>query len=285
VFRLATSPIAPLLGQRLPVRAQVRLMNRSYLRVQRNPGLAERVLTTRAGDRFQADLGSYQEWHRWVYGSLEDQMAQLFSRLVQPGSRCVVAGAGIGLHAVRLARLTGPTGEVIAVEPDPELARRAARNIALNDLANIRIIPAAASYASRAAAVADLCGSPAQAPSVTIDDACAGPVALLEIETGGDAAVVVAGAAATIERDQPAIIFEYVPESRAEHAQRLFGRLAAAGYLLYRISGRRNSLTGRCTLRLDPLYAEPETGSHLLSVSEDDATRIVSLVGYRDGRI
>jgi FkbM family methyltransferase len=285
VFRLATSPIAPLLGQRLPVRAQVRLMNRSYLRVQRNPGLAERVLTTRAGDRFQADLGSYQEWHRWVYGSLEDQMAQLFSRLVQPGSRCVVAGAGIGLHAVRLARLTGPTGEVIAVEPDPELARRAARNIALNDLANIRIIPAAASDASGRPAVADLAGSLPPVPSVTIDDTCPGPVALLEIAAAGRPATVVAGAAATIERDRPALVFDYAPESRAEQFQRPFGRLAAVGYLLYRISGRRNSLTGRCSLRLDPLYAEPETGARLLAVSEDDAPRIISLVGYRDGRV
>ena len=90
-------------------------------------------------------------------GSLENQVAQLLSYLVRPGGRCVDVGAGTGLHTVRLAKLTGPTGEVIAVEPDPEMARRAARNIALNGLANTRLIQATAAAASWAA-VADLTG-------------------------------------------------------------------------------------------------------------------------------
>jgi FkbM family methyltransferase len=284
VFRLASIPIAPLLGQRLPVRAQARLMNRSYVRMQRSVGRAERVLTTSAGDLFLADLDSFQEWHRWVYGSLEDQVAQLFSSLVQPGGRCLVVGAGIGLHAIRLAKLTGPAGEVIVVEPDPEMAQRAARNIALNILGNARIIPAAASDAS-GAAVADPAGSPPQVPSIAIDQVLRDPVALIDIDAGGSTGAVVAGAAATIERDRPAVVFEYVPESQAAHAGCPFGRLAELGYLLYRINGRRSRLTGRCSARLEPLYAQPATGGRLLAVSEDDAPRIVSLVAYRDGRV
>jgi FkbM family methyltransferase len=259
-------------------------MNRSYLRMQRSAGRVERVLTTSAGDQFVAELGSFQEWHRWLHGSLEDQVAQLFSCLVRPGGRCVVVGAGIGLHAIRLAKLTGPAGEVIVVEPDPEMARRAARNIALNILENARIMSAAASDTS-GAAVADPTGSLAQVPSITIDEAFPGPVALMEIDAGGSAAAVVAGAAATIERDHPVIVFEFEPESLAEHAGSPFGRLAELGYLLYRVSRRRNRLTGRCSVRLDPLYAQPAAGGRLLAVSEDDAPRIVSLVAYRDGRI
>jgi hypothetical protein len=284
VFKLATSPIAPLLGQRLPARAQARLMNRSYLRMQRSAGQAERVLTTTAGDLFQADLGSHQEWHRWVYGSTDDQVVQLFSCLVQPGGRCVDIGAGIGLHAVRLAKLTGPAGEVIAVEADPELARRAARNIALNGLANARVIPAAASDAT-GATVADLTGPPAQVPAITIDEACPGPIALIKIDAGGREAAVMAGAVATIERDRPAIVFEYVPGLPADDAGCPFGRLAEAGYLLYRINSRRSRLSGRWSPWLNPLYARPETGGRLLAVSEGDAPRIISLVASRHGRI
>jgi hypothetical protein len=284
VFRHATSPLAPLLGQHLPVRAQAHLLNRSYLRMQRSTGRAERVLTTRSGDLFQADLSSLQEWSRWVYGSVEDQVAQLFSCLVQPGGRCVVVGAGIGLHVIRLAKLTGPTGEVIVVEPDPKMARRAARNIELNGLVNARIIPAAASDTS-ATAAADLTGSSAQAPALAIDVTCPGPIALMEIDAGGRAAEVMAGATTTIERDRPAMVIEYVPELLGGHGHYLFGRLAETAYLLYRISSRRNRFTGRCSLRLDPLYAKPDVGGRLLAVSEGDAPRIISLVASRDGRI
>jgi FkbM family methyltransferase len=283
VFRLATSPIAPLLGQRLPVRAQARLINRSYLRMQRSADRAQRVLTTSAGDLFQADVGSLQEWHRWAYGSAEDQMAQLFSCLVRPGGRCLDVGAGIGLHTIRLAKLTGPAGEVIAIEPDPEMARRATRNIALNGLANARVIQAVASDGS-AAAVADLTGTTGSVPTIIIDEVCPEPVALMKIHAGWHEAALMAGAATTIEQSRPVIIFEYVPQLLADDSQRAFGRLAEAGYLLYRIGSRRNCLTGRSSLWLDPLYARPETRGRLLAVSEDDAAGIISLVAFRGGR-
>ena len=63
----------------------------------------------------------------------------------QPGDRCVDVGANVGVHTVRLARLVGPDGEVIAIEPDPDVVRRTQRNVALNGLANVRVISAAAS--------------------------------------------------------------------------------------------------------------------------------------------
>jgi FkbM family methyltransferase len=301
MFRLATSPIAPLLGQRLPLRGPARLLNRSYLRMQRSPGQDQRVLTTSLGDLFQADLGSFQEWHLWVYGSFEETVARLFSYLVRPGDRCVDVGANIGLHTVRLAKLAGPQGEVIAVEPDPEIARRAAENVALNGLANARVIQAAASdtagrtvplyraadfHPNRAMGSlhphGHLTGPAAEVQTITVDEACGGPVALIKIDVEGHEAAVVAGAAQTIERHSPAVVFEYAPELLADPAQCPFGTLAAAGYLMYRIGNRRNRVTGRSTLELRPLYARPEAGGDLLAVSEADAPRILPLVARRD---
>jgi FkbM family methyltransferase len=301
MFRLATSPIAPLLGQRVPMRGPARLLNRSYLRMPRNPGHSARVLRTSLGDLLQADLGSYQEWHLWVYGSYEDYIARLFSYLVEPGDRCVDVGSNIGLHTVRLAKLVGPQGEVIAVEPDPEIAHRASENIALNGLANARVIQAAASAAAgeivalyRAADVnpnramaslhphAHLTGPAIEVPTITIDDACPGPVALMKIDVEGHEAAVVAGAAETIARYSPAIVFEYAPKLLDNRAQCPFARLADAGYLMYRINNRRNPITGRCRLELRPLHAQPETGGNLLAVSEANAPRILPLVARRD---
>ncbi len=106
----------------------------------------------------------------------------------------------------------------------------------------------------------------------------------MKTDAGGREAPVVAGDATTIERDRPTIAFEYALDLLTARAQRPFGFLAKAGYLLYRTSSRRNRLTGRCSLWLDPLYAQPETGGRLLAVSEGDAPRIISLVAFRYGR-
>jgi hypothetical protein len=283
VFRLATSHVAPLLGKHLAPRVQARLQDRTDLGSQRSAGRAERVLTTGAGDVFKADVNGFPERHRWGGGPLDDELGQLFSCLIRPGNWCVDVGAGFGLHTVRMAKLTGPTGEVIAVEPDPERARRAAQNIALNGLANVRVIRAAASGTARptAAGPAD---PPGPEPTITIDGLRQGPVALLRIGATGRAPAVVTGAAATIDRDHPAIVVEYAPEPPADSEQGLFGRLAGVGYLLYRISSQRRHLTGRGLLRLGPVYAQPETRCRLLAVSEDDAPRIISLVAFRDSR-
>jgi FkbM family methyltransferase len=302
MVRLATSPIAPLLGQRVPVRGPARLLNRSYLRMQRSTDHSERVLRSSSGDLFQANLGSFQEWQLWVYGSFEDYVARLFSYLVKSGDRCIDVGANIGLHTVRLAKLAGPQGEVIAVEPDPEIARRATENIALNGLANAKVIQAAASASAgetvalyRAADLnpnrgmaslhphGHLTGTVTKVRTITIDETCPGPVTLIKIDVEGHEAAVVAGAAHVINRYSPAIVFEYAPELLADPAQCPFSRLAGAGYLMYRINNRRNPITGRCRLELQPLHTQPETGCDLLAVSEADALRILPLVASRDG--
>jgi FkbM family methyltransferase len=301
MFRLATSPIAPLLGQRVPVRGPARLLYRSYLRMQRSTSHSDRVLRTSSGDLFHANLGSFQEWQLWVYGSFEDSIAQLFSYVVKPGDRCVDVGANIGLHTVRLAKLAGPKGEVIAVEPDPEIALRAGENIALNGLANARVIQAAASAAAGETVAlyrapdlhpnrgmaslhphGHLTGPATEVQTITVDEVCPGPVALIKIDVEGHEAAVVAGAAQVIERYSPAIVFEYAPHLLADPAECPFGRLAGAGYLMYRISNRRNPITGRCRLELRPLHAQPEAGGDLLAIAESDATRILPLVARRD---
>jgi FkbM family methyltransferase len=241
LLSLAKSPLAPVLGQRVPLRGPARLLISSYNKTRYQPKKTVTRVTTTAGDTFDADLSSALEWQLWAFGSWEKHFAELFSYLVGAGDRCIDAGANVGVHTIRLARLVGRDGEVIAFEPDPEVVQRTRRNVSLNDLANVRVLDAAASDrdgemrlfrpnpwdTNRARASLThyryLTGVSATVPVTTIDAACAGAaVALIKIDVEGHEAAVVRGAAETISKHAPAIVFEYAPQLLADSAESPF---------------------------------------------------------------
>src|ERR1700761_3179844 len=124
MISLAKSPLAPILGQRIPLRGPARLLFSSYARTRYQPEQSVTRVTTQDGDIFEADLSSTLEWQLWAFGGYEPHFAELFGHLVRPGDRCVDVGANVGVHTVRLARLAGRDGEVIAIEADPDAVRR-----------------------------------------------------------------------------------------------------------------------------------------------------------------
>ena len=298
MMSLAKSPLAPILGQRVPLRGPARLLFNSYARTCYQPEQSVTRVTTQAGDIFEADLSSTLEWQLWAFGRYEEHLAELFGHLVRPGDRCVDVGANVGVHTIRLARLAGPDGEVIAIEPDPDLAQRARRNIALNGLSNVRVKNAAASERAgqmrlyrpsaqdtnrgRASLMRHpyLTGPATTVPVVTIDDLCAGaPVALIKIDVEGHEAAVVRGAADTITRYAPSVVFEYAPELLDDVvAQTPSGWLAERGYLLLRIRPARHGITGRIRLALDRLCEPPGAGGNLLAISPSVAGRLGGLL-------
>jgi FkbM family methyltransferase len=294
---LAKSPFAPVLGQRVPLRGPARMLFRSYARTCYQPGVSVERLTTKHGDHFEADLSSFLEWQLWAFGSFEEHFAELFRCLVSPGDRCVDAGANVGVHTVRLAKLVGSAGEVIALEPDGEVANRARRNVVLNQLSNAHVINAAASdeagdmvrlyrpdardtNRARASLLrhAYLTGRETTVPVVTIDGVCPRPVALIKIDVEGHEAAVVRGAAARIDENSPAVIFEYAPELLDDAAQSPFGWLADRGYELLRIRRVRNGVTGRGRLALDRLPELPAEGGDILAVPASRIERLGALM-------
>jgi FkbM family methyltransferase len=281
----------------VPLRGPARLLISSYNRTRYQPKKIVTRVTTMVGDTFDADLSSALEWQLWAFGSWEKHFAELFSYLVGPGDRCVDAGANVGVHTIRLARLVGRDGEVIAFEPDPEVVRRTRRNVSLNDLANVRVLDAAASDragemrlfrpnpwdTNRARASLThyryLTGASATVPVTTIDATCAGaPVALIKIDVEGHEAAVVRGAAETISRHAPAIVFEYAPQLLRDPGESPFGWLAERGYRLFRIRCDRGRVSARGRLALDYLPELPAVGGDLLAVSARSAASIGSLV-------
>src|ERR1700747_2500471 len=109
---LAKSPLAPILGQRVPLRGPARMLFRSYARTCYQPGMRIERLTTKSGDLFDADLSSFLEWQLWAFGGFEQHFAELFRFLVSSGDRCVDVGANVGVHTVRLAERVRAAGRV-----------------------------------------------------------------------------------------------------------------------------------------------------------------------------
>ena len=292
---LAKSRLAPLLGQRVPLRGPARMLFSSYARTRYQPQRSATRVTTAAGDVFDADLSSTLEWQLWSFGRYEPHFAELFSLLVRPGDRCIDVGANVGVHTVRLAKLAGRDGEVIAIEPEPEVMQRAQRNVALNGLANVRIVNAAASdrpgemclyrpypwdtNRARASLLHHpyLTGVTTTVPVVTVDDVCAGGrVALIKVDVEGYEAAVILGAAKTITRDAPSVIFEYAPELLDDAAKSPFGWLVERGYAMFAVRAIRHRVTGRVRLALDRVGEQTQEGGNFLAISSANAASISS---------
>lgn len=67
-----------------------------------------------------------------VRGSYDVEMDELLVRILRPGDTYIDIGANEGFLCVTAARLVGPTGRVIAVEPQQRLQPVLQRNFALN---------------------------------------------------------------------------------------------------------------------------------------------------------
>jgi FkbM family methyltransferase len=87
---------------------------------------------------------------RWVSDEIrngvefERHVLRVLLLLLEPGATLVDVGANLGWFTVIGSRLVGPTGRVVAYEPDPGNLRLLRRNIRANDCRNVTVIAAAA---------------------------------------------------------------------------------------------------------------------------------------------
>lgn len=68
------------------------------------------------------------------YGEYSEPEVDLFRQIIPPGSIVVEGGANIGALSVPLSRMLGPTGKLLAFEPQPALYKMLIANIAMNGL-------------------------------------------------------------------------------------------------------------------------------------------------------
>lgn len=72
-----------------------------------------------------------------LYGEFSEGEIRVFQQLVKPGQTILEVGANIGAHTVWLAQAVGPTGVVMAFEPQRIVHQTLCANLALNNIFNV----------------------------------------------------------------------------------------------------------------------------------------------------
>jgi FkbM family methyltransferase len=71
----------------------------------------------------------------------EQELQSPLERMIRPGMTAFDIGAHFGYWALALSRMCGQTGQVFAFEPVPGNRERLVRNLEINSISNVRVIP------------------------------------------------------------------------------------------------------------------------------------------------
>lgn len=179
-----------------------------------------------------------------LYGEYSEGEVALFSRFLRPGDVVVEAGANIGAHTVFLSRRVGPSGRVIALEPQRFIHQILCANVALNERINVHAFHAAGGETGGMIHIPVLdftktqnvggvsAGGETGEPVIVmpIDDLRLSRCRLLKADVEGMEIPVLKGAARTIQRHRPVL---YVENDRKEHSSALIALILSMGYRLW----------------------------------------------------
>lgn len=155
----------------------------------------------------------------------EPHVCRFLSTFLRPGHVVVDVGANVGCIAFLASRLVGPTGAVIAVEPNPDNLQLLYAGLVLNELANVRVLPYGASDRRRVLSLKGgtsntylvAAGRPddgvVYAQAVPLDEELAGldRIDLVKMDVEGHEPRALAGAAALIRKHRPTLVTEFNP--------------------------------------------------------------------------
>jgi FkbM family methyltransferase len=180
-----------------------------------------------------------------LYGEFCHFEGEVFAGILRQGDFAIEVGANIGAHTVHLARLVGPRGAVLALEPQRIIFQMLCANLALNEIYNVYTYRAAAGRASGTLKVppVDYTGTGnfggislrgvaqgEDVPLLRLDDMTLSSVRLLKIDVEGMEGDVLEGAHGLVARHRPIL---YVENDRVESSAALIARIEALGYALW----------------------------------------------------
>lgn len=216
------------------------------------------VMCTRHGVRWSLDLDEGVQLALYL-GLYERSTTRALARLASPGAVAIDVGANIGAQALPLANRIGPTGRVVAVEPADSAMERLRRNCSLNPALVERVTlvhralgapgdRAADSYfaswpltpATNAHPVHQGAPERSTAGASTldglVDELGLSRVDIIKLDVDGHELPVLEGAAVTLSRFHPVVVFELCPYllvERGEAPATLPALFTDLGYGLY----------------------------------------------------
>jgi FkbM family methyltransferase len=175
-------------------------------------------------------------------GAYEPHLTAVFERHCRPGMTVVDVGANLGYFSLLASHLVGPSGRVVALEPNSENCRLLVSSLRLGGITNVELFPVAADEAPGWAYYATHVGSNGGlvddgdllsrfgvvVPTLRLDDLVDAKVDFLKMDVEGAEGRVVQGATQIIEKDRPIV----TTELKEEMLQRVSGR-SVADYLGY----------------------------------------------------
>jgi FkbM family methyltransferase len=231
----------------LPIHFMRRPIYQIYTRIRRLDR-RQSVVTTIDGIVYDLDLTQDIDSNIYFRGCHEPTTTETIAHLVKPGMVVFDIGANIGAHTLRLAKLVGVTGKVVAFEPTRWAFAKLTRNASLNPTLNLKLenMGLADFNGNRQVRIRTRWTLGREGPNdveeesfhfVRLDDYVSGHgvdrLDFMKLDVDGSEYKVLAGAASTLKLCQPIIILEIAPavlEKFGDSPEALLELLHASGY-------------------------------------------------------
>ncbi|GAB4140317.1 MAG: hypothetical protein Fur0037_06820 [Planctomycetota bacterium] len=250
------------------------------------------------GYRMRLDLSNWSQRLTFCLGRYYDLPLQLaMQRLLRRGDTFVDVGANLGMISLLACRLVGPDGHVIAVEPNPDLARsldllRVENGLAQMEIAKVALGPAAgqallhefAGHSGWGSLIPDAPAGAAESarwpvPVVTGDELLAeidrSSRLILKIDVEGYEIPALRGLARVLDARRPLVFIEAVEENQRRAGfslSELHAEFERHGYEGMLLSLRRSGAT-RSRLAALPFHDRRKPATDALFVPLDGELR------------
>lgn len=216
----------------------------------------------------------------------------LYESILRPGDVALDVGANVGIFSIAIGRAVGPSGRVLAFEPQPPIFEILQRNLAANGLSQVEARRAIVAAADGEGEFVDLHSLPAgwpfnfggidlssrafsaygdtvATPMLRIDSLGLGRCDFIKVDVEGAEALVVAGALGTIAACRPLLSVEC---DRPDQMAIVVDALLSRGYRLWRFRGVNMRVPNPKGAQLDGV--RPISILMLLAVPEERLDRL-----------